>query len=42
MKYINIQFYYIRDKINSSRINFIYIALINIAVDGLIKPFIGL
>jgi len=41
MKYINIQFYYVRDKINSNRINLIYITLINIAADGLTKPLIG-
>jgi len=41
MKYINIQFYYIRDEINSNRINLVHIALINIAADGLTKPLAG-
>ena len=41
MKYINIQFHYIRDEINSSKINLIYIILIDIAADGLIKPLAG-
>ena len=41
MKYINIQFHYIRDKINSSRINLIYAALINMAANGLTKPLVG-
>ena len=34
-------YYYIRDKINSGRVNLIYVALINIAADGLTKPLIG-
>ena len=41
MKHINIQFYYIRDEINSDRINLVHVALINIAADGLTKPLIG-
>ena len=41
MKYINIQFYYIRDEINSSRIDLIYIALIDMAANGLTKPLVG-
>ena len=41
MKHINIQFHYIRDKINSDRINLVYVALINIAADGLTKPLTG-
>ena len=41
MKYINIQFYYVRDKINSDRINLVYITSINIAADGLTKPLVG-
>ena len=41
MKYIDIQFHYIRDEINSGRINLIHITLINIAADGLTKPLAG-
>ena len=38
MKYIDIQFYYVRDEINSGRINLVHIALIDMAADGLTKP----
>jgi hypothetical protein len=41
MKYIDIQFHYIRDKINSGRINLVYVASINMAADGLTKPLTG-
>ena len=41
MKYINIQFHYMRDEINSGRIDLVYITLIDIAADSLTKPFIG-
>ena len=41
MKHIDIQFYYIRDKINSNRIDLVYVASVNIAADGLTKPLAG-
>ena len=41
MKHIDIQFYYVRDKINSDRIDLVHVALINIAADGLTKPLMG-
>ena len=41
MKYIDIQFYYVRDEINSGRINLVHIALIDMAADSLIKPLVG-
>ena len=42
LEHIDIQFYYVRDEINSGRINFVYITSINIAADGLIKSLVGL
>ena len=41
MKHIDIQFYYVRDKINSGRINLVQITLIDMAADGLTKPLVG-
>ena len=41
MKHIDIQFYYVRDEINSGRINLVHIALIDMVADGLTKPLAG-
>jgi len=41
MKHINIQFHYMKNEINSGRIDFVYVALIDMAADGLTKPFMG-